>query len=146
MFAPAVVCGITVGPPLVAHLQVGCLRSDIPCVLDGDLSLDGLEAFDGRGDGVVEGSCVVGAVAQHIEAVALVVALPLLFADIEGDAGRVDGNILAIGTLQLPLDDATYLGGVLCGGGAMKDGAGCAVGVIVSVNVTFCENGEMFVY
>ena len=112
---PEVLGGIAVRPPLAAHLQIAGLGCNAPSVLDCDLSLDGLETFDSRGDGIVKGARVVGAVAQHVEAVALVIALPLLTADVEDNAGGVDGNILAVGALQLPLDDAADLSSIIEG-------------------------------
>ena len=51
--------------------------------------------------------------AYDIVTIALVIALPLLFADVEGDTGRIDGDVVTYRTFQLPLNDAADLGGVL---------------------------------
>ena len=129
---PIVVGDIAVRPPLRAYLIVGVVgfRSasygSVPGVLDGDFACDGSEAFDSRGDSIGECTRVVGGVAHDVEAVALVVAAPFLVADVEGDTGRVDGNVIAHRALQLPLDDAADLGGITSGGGTVEDNAWCA--------------------
>ena len=85
----------------------------VPGVLDGDFSRDGCESLDGRSDGVRERASVIGGVAHDIEPVALVEAAPFLVANVEGDTGGVDGDVIAHGAFQLPLDDATDLSSVL---------------------------------
>ena len=47
--------------------------------------------------------------AQHIEAVALVVSFPLLLADVKGDACGIYGDIVTHRATELPLDDAACI-------------------------------------
>ena len=122
---PIIGWGIAVSPPLRTNLVVGILGRNIPCVLNGNLACDGRKAFDGGSDGIVEGAGVVSGMANDIETVALVVAFPLLLADVEGDAGRVDGDIRAYWTSQLLLDDAADLCSVLGGSRSIEHTTRC---------------------
>ena len=63
--------------------------------------------------------------AYDIVTVALVVAFPLLLADVEGDTSRVDGNVITYRTFQLPLDDTAYLSRVTGSSSTMENDSWC---------------------
>ena len=93
---PIIGRSIAVRPPVRANLEVCILGRNVPRILNSNLARDGREAVDSGGDGVVKRACVVGGVTQDVETVSLIIAFPQLLADVEGDAGGVDGYVITL--------------------------------------------------